>query len=124
VIRQVVGVDFRDDQRDLREHAERRTVIDDDAAALHGFGGESEGDRAASAEDGEIKAFESFGLGLLDGPFLAAVGDLGAGRTGRGEGAEFRHGEIPLGHERQQFLTDRASHAHDADTICHVLSSS
>ena len=119
-----MGVDLRDDQWDVRKHAEGGAIIDDNATALCGFGGKGEGDRAAGAEDGKIEAFEGFWLGFLDGPFLAAVGDLGAGRTGRSQGTEFGHGEVPLGHERQQFLTHRACHAHDADTICHVLSSS
>ena len=119
-----MAVDFRDDERDVRIHAEGRAVIDDDAAALDGFGGQGEGDGAAGAEDREIEAFEGFRLGFLDGPFLAAVGHLGACGAGGSQGAEFGHGEVPLGHERQQFLTHRACHAHDADAICHVLSSS
>ena len=116
-----LGVDLRDDERDVGVHPVGRAVVDDDTAALHGLGGEGEGDGTAGAEDGEIQAFEGLGLGFLDGPCLATVGDLGASGAGGGEGPELGHGEVPLGHQREDFLTHGASHAHDADTICHVM---
>jgi hypothetical protein len=114
-------VDFRHHQGDLRVHPEGGTVVDHDAATLHGLGGQGEGDGAAGAEDREIKALEGLGLRLLDDPLLAAVDDLGAGGPGRGEGTQLGDGEAPLGHQREDFLTHGASHAHDADAICHVM---
>ena len=78
------------------------------------------GDRRAWAEQADIPAGEvervqtsHLQRGLL------AKGDLGAGRTARGDGGNFRDREIALGQGFQHFAPDRSGGADNRDPVAH-----
>ena len=111
----VVAVDLGHDERDVRLHAERGAVVDQDATGLgdprapHARGGGGGG-----AED-EVGAGEGVLGGLLDGDGLVAVAQLAPGGASSREEAQIADGQVALGGDVEEDGADGAGRADDRD---------
>lgn len=110
-----LGVNFGDDEGDLRVHAEGRGIIDDDASGLGGCGGKFLRDAAASGEEGDVNACEAVFGEFLHDNFTSAEGEfLSSGACGGQEG-EFSEGEVSLFKADEHFAADCSGGSDDGD---------
>mmetsp|Transcript_56523 Transcript_56523/g.133146 ORF Transcript_56523/g.133146 Transcript_56523/m.133146 type:complete len:244 (-) Transcript_56523:66-797(-) len=108
-------VDLRHHKRGVRVHAERRRVVDDHGAGLHGRGAELLGATATSGKQSDVHVLEGIMGQLLDGVALAVEFHLLAGGTSRGEKLERLHGKVALGKNLEHALPNSASSARNGD---------
>ena len=103
----VVGVDLRDDQRDLRVHPPGRGVVHHDRAGGGDLGRGGQGGGLAVGEQGEVQAGEVGGVGVLDG-------DLGCPATSRVRPADRAEAKNRISVTGKATLRQQGAH-HPAD---------
>ena len=105
---QGLGVDFRDDKRDIGPHTKVRAVVYDDRTAPHGFRAEGDG-RALLAfgagEKSDVYTLECFGRRGLD----RILAPLHCQRPfAPGQDAHLAGRKMMLGQDAQHFFPDHA----------------
>ena len=111
----VLAVHLGHDERDVRLHAERGAVVDEDAAGVGDARSPHPGGRGSGRAEDEVGAVEGLLGGLPDGDGLVAVAQLAAGGAGGGEEAEVADGEVALGGDVEEDGADGPRGADDGD---------
>ena len=115
VPREVVGVDLRHDQRDVRVHPPRRRVVDHGRAAGRGLGRELLRRPAAGAEQRDVDALERVRRRQLDLEVPPADRDPAPGRPLRCQEPQLGHREGLLEQDLRHRAADGAGRADDGD---------
>lgn len=110
-----LGVDFGNDQGDLRVHAESGGVINDETAGGGGVGGKFEGDVSASGEKGKVEMGEGVFGEFLDDEVFSAKGDGRSGGAGGGEQGEVGKGEVTFFEAKKHFTANGSGGSNDGD---------
>jgi len=113
----IVAIDFRNDERHLGNHAERRGVVHHNGTAIHSGLGVVAGDSAAGAEKGDVDIAEGVEGEGFDLERLPAKLKRLARRARRGEEAEVGDGEVAALHHAEHFHSDGSGRADDCDSI-------
>jgi hypothetical protein len=117
VVLQGLRVNLRDNQRHTWIHAKGAGIIHHHAAPFHRLCSHRLTERSAHGDQGEIQLAKGFGGRLFDRPGVCAYGGRLASRTGRCKEANRVCRECTLQDQTEQFLTDSAGGAKDAETI-------
>ena len=111
----VVGVHLRDDERDVRVHAEGRGVVDDLGAGRHGVWRPLGREVVLDVHDDEVQAVEAAGPQHLARDLAGRERELAALRTVRGEGPQLGHGKRPLLQDPEHLAADQPGRTHQPD---------
>jgi hypothetical protein len=108
-------VNFRDDERHVRVHAESAGVINHDTTGLGGDRTELFGNAAAGAEQSDVDPFERVFGQLLNRQLDALEWHGLASGAGGGEQCEFANGKFALLERLDHFHANSASRAHNCN---------
>ena len=106
-----IGIDFRNDQRNVLIVAPCGRVVDDDAALLADLRRPLLGNIAASRHQANIRVGKIVVLEVRDLQRAVAVGDFRALGAGGSERHDFIGGETAFGQDIEHFATDVAGSA-------------
>ena len=112
-----MGVDFRDNEGDLRVHPPGAGIVDDDGAGCGGGRAESQGTVAAGGEQGDIDAGKGVFAEELHGDLPAFKGELLADGAFRGEKPQLSDRKIPSCQNVQHGATDCSGGPGNCDIV-------
>ena len=117
VLLHVLRIDFRDDQRHIRVHPERRGAINKHTARLDDGRGQLLRDVVLCGAQDNVDTFKCAVARFLDLDRLAAERHGLPGASGAGQRAQLRDGEAALFQDLHHFLADGARRAQD----CYII---
>ena len=122
IVRQHMGVHFRNHQRHILLVAKARGIIDDDAAHGANFWRPFLGDGRARRHQAEIHPREIELLQILALQHAVAEGDFHTHRLSRGDGVNLIHRKQPFLEDREHFAAHIAGGTDDRNLVTHVNS--
>lgn len=110
-----VWVHFRNNKRHVHIHPEGRTVINNYGASTNRNRTKLFTDGASRAKEGYVDTVEAIGSEFLNNVVLVLEGEVLAGRALGGQHFDGAIGEVAVGQDGEELLTDGAGNTHDGE---------